>query len=1058
MTNLYAARVFAEHPVGIWPIDEELTFLSLISPGQRDLRLWETNSEVSYHHQGPDLAGSGQAFFVSGPSWDGEFYVHELVSPELFVPFYDLSHDQRTFSVNTYVQHVLPVGKYELGYKVLVDGEYVEFIEEFGPGQTEEWIRLGATFDHDFGLSPVRVFIRVFFHYVSGSDEFETWFYATEPSVGQWAEVHSINSLGVLAEEIDPRSGLQRILGDVYGVELNEYGGRGKPGYALIKNQRLLAVNEGIPLVFGSGSSTTLVHADGYPSVVFPGKGFLHEKGTSNNYTFETWLRLSDVSATGGRIIGPLTSDDGVYVRGNSIALVFGDHVGVHVVDQWGVPMLLHIVWRDRYIELFINGERVISLDVLGWKPVAGRPYDDDWIGFFGLPGMLFEIDTVSIYPFAVPLTVAKRRFVWGQGVESPESMNTAYLGVPHNISFPHANYSRVFTYPDDASWLSGRSENIAFVTGGITPEFPVTPHIVAGAVSEDEILRFSAVRGGLTLGYPGNPPAYIDFGNLFGVASADWGIFADFVGNDDGPLMSFGNKEFEIVLEGLFVRYYFNGEVFEQALVDPNERFLVGLDLAKLPEPVVEFFRGNPKMLVGGNGTETYVGEIGGVYFCAPRDIIETEPSGVAFSVADIDNPTRSVFLDYPFGKPFLQVQSSGIWSASLPLSYLVAGERLGLLQVNHGPDLNVSAQASISDTEFDRDDPTIFSGYFPSGSVISTMGSMDESNKFFNLFFRVTADLSTRYVLKETSILVAPFFEEDFFEMGTLHGHSMYPYSKRGIYYSNEAHPWVTYRNTAPYLYLTDDSGVQPLPGSVRESGIWLPVNEGRLDDFKVSALQVWVNYAESAPEERTELFSVHLGKRVVSFVVQDDGSTRGRLTAVDDDGDYVGIKFHQDGKPVMTPFLRKGKWTAIGIDFEPMIDFSGRMGGIGLVSGAVFNNIVIYRTSKLQEQYTYIYRRWASVLEDRGTKRWQDWSGKTWDSVAKVMTIDRGFSIDAIYKSYIGTNVHPVGDDSMMIFGGNVATIISNETVAESDEYQTRFVTRHEPKWQEHTINAL
>ena len=39
-SNLYAEKVFAEHPVALWPLDDSVDYISLISEANRDLTLW----------------------------------------------------------------------------------------------------------------------------------------------------------------------------------------------------------------------------------------------------------------------------------------------------------------------------------------------------------------------------------------------------------------------------------------------------------------------------------------------------------------------------------------------------------------------------------------------------------------------------------------------------------------------------------------------------------------------------------------------------------------------------------------------------------------------------------------------------------------------------------------------------------------------------------------------------------------------------------------------------------------------------------------------------------
>ena len=83
----------------------------------------------------------------------------------------------------------------------------------------------------------------------------------------------------------------------------------------------MVAKNTGIPLVFGASGITKLTPNNGSPSVIFPGKGFLHETGRYNNYTVEFWARLSSETNLAKRIFGPIGSEDGLYVEGGFLTL-----------------------------------------------------------------------------------------------------------------------------------------------------------------------------------------------------------------------------------------------------------------------------------------------------------------------------------------------------------------------------------------------------------------------------------------------------------------------------------------------------------------------------------------------------------------------------------------------------------------------------------------------------------------------------------------------------------------------------------------------------------------
>ena len=38
ISSLYAEKVFAEHPIGLWPLNDQLDYISLISENNRDIQ------------------------------------------------------------------------------------------------------------------------------------------------------------------------------------------------------------------------------------------------------------------------------------------------------------------------------------------------------------------------------------------------------------------------------------------------------------------------------------------------------------------------------------------------------------------------------------------------------------------------------------------------------------------------------------------------------------------------------------------------------------------------------------------------------------------------------------------------------------------------------------------------------------------------------------------------------------------------------------------------------------------------------------------------------------
>ena len=83
------------------------------------------------------------------------------------------------------------------------------------------------------------------------------------------------------------------------------------------------------------------------------------------------------------------------------------------------------------------------------------------------------EIDCVAIYSYAVSVNVAKRRYVYGQGVVSPEAINSAYGGTQAFIDYTFADYTANYNYPDFARWEQGSFDNLTTTSFSLeTPQY----------------------------------------------------------------------------------------------------------------------------------------------------------------------------------------------------------------------------------------------------------------------------------------------------------------------------------------------------------------------------------------------------------------------------------------------------------------------------------------------------------------------------------------------------------------------------------------------------------
>lgn len=294
-------------------------------------------------------------------------------------------------------------------------------------------------------------------------------------SIGQWSEEFNLTSLGVEKVEIPAEVGV----GDFYGVKAESYGFQDDNGYYIINNNMLLGRNVGMPMVYGSNSITSIFpHPDGGPSLVIPGKGFLNDLGQYRTYTVEFWMRVNADTSEPRRIFGPLWSSDGLYIDGPFLTFKVGEAVGSHYISEWYRPMLISIVYARNLIKLMVDGEVVVDIPIAAadlFLPIKNKDsIDQDWLGFYAYPEVpQMEVDALAIYSYQVPPVVAKRRFVYGQGVEFPEIMNSSYNGKSVVIDNTFSDYTNSYRYPDLGNWIQGVSENVSATTNVLsTPNY----------------------------------------------------------------------------------------------------------------------------------------------------------------------------------------------------------------------------------------------------------------------------------------------------------------------------------------------------------------------------------------------------------------------------------------------------------------------------------------------------------------------------------------------------------------------------------------------------------
>lgn len=273
-----------------------------------------------------------------------------------------------------------------------------------------------------------------------------------------------------------------------YCYETKSYGDSQFSAYYIGSSSSPLGVtNYGVPLVYGAENITSIVPVTGdNPSLIFPGFGLFNQDGKAKSITLEAWVRIEARSARiPKKIIGPISSADGLYVNGPFLTLKVEDYVASHFVGEWGRPMLIHIGISNNNAFVMINGEQVITilLDTMSINFPAKYNeslQDQDWIGFYAYEDVSpINVDCVSIFPYRVDAEEAKIRFIWGQSVDSPEVAGTGESSLPVVMDYSFSKYANNYSYPDKYDWQNGILDNLSSVNSALSVPNYALPTLV---------------------------------------------------------------------------------------------------------------------------------------------------------------------------------------------------------------------------------------------------------------------------------------------------------------------------------------------------------------------------------------------------------------------------------------------------------------------------------------------------------------------------------------------------------------------------------------------------
>ena len=465
--NLYATNVFAEHPLALWALDDTSDYVALISRENQDLSNWFVSGANIVD------ATTDEQFQLDRPSKEPfpGIYLNgikeiqgnsgEIVMQNSSFP---ITNEQVEASSGSFAIS-LGVFSYDRSIDLsleIYDGEDLLDFREIPISAQRDWALVSQT----FSLPEASIFsltIKLKFSFQEGISPY--LFAINGINVGQLSEEFFLESAGVIPSLLPSE---MSIYGEtLFGVEALPYGLEGSAGYYVSDGKKVYAKNGGLPLVYGAFNSTIIKPLIDSPSLILPGLGFMNKSGQYQKVTFEFWAKIQNNSFAARRIFGAIASSDGLYVEGPFLKLKVGNYVGSHYVGEWDRPMLINIRYSPTKISMTINGEEVISInadvEALSFPDLLDEDgLSQDWVAFYAYEDVpTIQVDCVGIYPYEVPAIVSKRRFVFGQAVDTPRNIQGFKTSNSVFIDQSFAKNTKNYTYPGIGRWSNGVVENI---------------------------------------------------------------------------------------------------------------------------------------------------------------------------------------------------------------------------------------------------------------------------------------------------------------------------------------------------------------------------------------------------------------------------------------------------------------------------------------------------------------------------------------------------------------------------------------------------------------------
>jgi hypothetical protein len=214
----------------------------------------------------------------------------------------------------------------------------------------------------------------------------------------------------------------------------------------------------------------------------------------------------------------------------------------------------------------------------------------------------------------------------------------------------------------------------------------------------------------------------------------------------------------------------------------------------------------------------------------------------------------------------------------------------------------------------------------------------------------------------IQRMSLSSIAFDQSTFYELGTPTGNKFYPFTRQGPSYTNKVNnPFVIYKDSTPYLYLTSDSGISSIPFSDLEEststnfarGLSVSINPSKQESFLIYGLSFWAAYNKSDRiDVRRKVFSIYSVDQQTNFYINPEiAQLRGKLQAfryeISGEEPDDNATIYQNGVD-SEAYIYPMSWSFITVKFDEPIEFDESIGQLEFYPGIIFNNVTLYTES--------------------------------------------------------------------------------------------------------------